>query len=133
MSDIKLITPPDKVYDRSFSILLVTASDAVKFQLQQILQESKLYYNIYIYDINTTTEEKYYDWLFDVHLIADVTIVEFDNMPEDLKCIESYLISFPNTYWITQGENILYSKISSNRIYTLEQIKAHIGEYVEIS
>jgi hypothetical protein len=133
MSDIKLITPPDKIYDRSFNILLIEASDAVKFQLQHIIKDSKLYYNIYIYDINSNDEDRHYNWLFDLHLIADITIVELDNMPKDLKCIESYLISFPNTYWITQGENALYNKISSNRIFTLEQIKAHIGEYVEIS
>jgi hypothetical protein len=70
--------------------------------------------------------------LFDVHLTSDITIVELDNLPENLKCIESYLISFPNTYWITQGENPLYNKISSNRIYTLEEVKVHIGDYGEV-
>jgi len=129
MSDIKLITPPDRIYDRAYTVLLVHPSEAVKYQLQETIRTSNKHYNIYIYDINT---DEHYNWLFDVHLTSDITIVELDNLPENLKCIESYLISFPNTYWITQGENPLYNKISSNRIYTLEEVKVHIGDYGEV-
>jgi hypothetical protein len=129
MSDIKLITPPDRIYDRAYTVLLVHPSEAIKYQLQEAIRTSNKHYNIYIYDINT---DEHYNWLFDVHLTSDITIVELDNLPENLKCIESYLISFPNTYWITQGENPLYNKISSNRIYTLEEVKVHIGDYGEV-
>ena len=129
MSDIKIITPPDRIYDRAYTVLLVHPSEAVKYQLQEAIRTSNKHYNIYIYDINTV---EHYNWLFDVHLSSDITIVELDNLPENLKCIESYLISFPNTYWITQGENPLYNKISSNRIYTLEEVKVHIGDYGEV-
>jgi len=129
MSDIKIITPPDRIYDRAYTVFLIYPSDAVKYQLQEFIKNSTKQYNIYIYDINT---DEHYNWLFDVHLSSDIVIVELDNLPENLKCIESYLISFPNTYWITQGENPLYNKISTNRIYTLEEVKVHIGDYGEV-
>jgi len=129
MSDIKIITPPDIIHDKAYSILLVSPSEAIKHQLQDIVTNSNEHYNIYIYDINT---DEHFDWLLNVRSMVDITIVELDNLPSNIKCIESYLISYPNTYWITQGINPLYNKISVNSIYTLEEIKVHIGEHGKI-
>ena len=130
MSHIKIITPPDKLYDRCSSIFLLYPSDAVKYQLQQILQELNEDYNIYVYDINT--DEHNYEWLLDIHKMCNVCIIELDLLPHMLKTIESYLISFPNTFYITNGESQLYKMISNNRIFSLEEIKSIIGDYVKI-
>ena len=81
MSDIKIITPPDRIYDRAYTVFLIYPSDAVKYQLQEFIKNSTKQYNIYIYDINT---DEHYNWLFDVHLSSDIVIVELDNLPENL-------------------------------------------------
>lgn len=120
MKEINLITPPDKLYNHNFSILLINPSDDLRNELQHILKNSKQHFDIYMYEVNTDNHD--YKWLLDVHKMVDICILELERMPTDIKTIESYLISFGNTHFFTQSENILYNKISGNRLYTLNQI-----------
>lgn len=131
MNEITLITPPDKLFNKACSILLVYPSDNTKTECQQILKQSNLHLNLYLYDINT--EDHYYDWLLDIHRIVDLCFIDIDNLPLEIKSIESFLISFPNTYYKTNGENILYNKISLNRLYSLNDIASKVGGLFEIS
>lgn len=131
MNEITLITPPDKIFNKTCSILLLYPSNDTKKECQQILKKSNLHLNLYLYDINT--EDHYYDWLLDIHRTVDLCFIDIDNLPLEIKSIESFLISFPNTYYKTNGENILYNKISLNRLYSLNDIANKIGGLFEIS
>jgi len=121
MSDINLITPPDKLHNHNFSILLINPSDNLRLELQGLIKNSNHYFDLYLWEVNNGNED--YEWLFDVHKFVNLCILELENLPSEIKIIESYLISFGNTYFITQQENILYSKISSNRIFTVTQLE----------
>jgi len=131
MNEITLITPPDKLFNKTRSILLLYPSTDTKKECQQILQKSDSQLNLYLYDINT--EDHYYDWLLDIHRTVDLCFIDIDNLPLEIKSIESFLISFPNTYYKTNGENILYNKISLNRLYSLNDIANKIGGLFEVS
>jgi len=130
LSFVNLITPPDKLYNQAGAILLVYPTEEIQDVLQKILLTSPIDTNIYIYNINN--DEHHYDWLLDVHKFSNVCIMNLDAFPNELKCLESYLISFCNTYYITQGDNILYSKISQNHIYSLDRIETLIKESLQI-
>ena len=123
MSKINLITPPDMLHNKNKSILCISFDNENRKSLQNVLAKVQENLNIYIFD-NDITE---IDWLLNLHKICDVCIVNLDNLPQEIRTIMSYLISFDNTYWLTKGEEILYNKISSNRIFKLDQIKEKIG------
>ena len=123
MSKINLITPPDILHNKNKSILCISFDNENRKSLQNVLAKVQENLNIYIFD-NDITE---IDWLLNLHKICDVCIVNLDNLPQEIRTIMSYLISFDNTYWLTKGEEMLYNKISSNRIFDLNQIKDKIG------
>ena len=50
MSEINLITPPDKLYNHDRTILLIYPSLNIKTEIQNILLESKKKINIYLYE-----------------------------------------------------------------------------------
>ena len=122
MSDITLITPPDKVFNQNRSILLVYPSEATRSSIQNILAKSKESFNIYLY-----TEDNDPDWLLSVHKFSDVCLLDLDNFPTDLTKIVSYLISHPQTYWLTKGEYLYYNKLSLNRVYDFNFLEQWIG------
>ena len=121
MSNINLITPPDKLYNKNSSILLINPSNQLRLELQNLLKNNKLYLDIYLYEVNNDNHE--FTWLLDVHRMVTWCILELENLPYEIKKIQSYLISFGNTYFFTQAEDILLNLISNNKIYSLDQLK----------
>lgn len=124
MSDITVITPPDKIFNQNTNIFLLYPSDKIKSDLQDILANSKTKVNIYIYE---NKDEHDVDWLFTIQKISDITIVELEELPLEIKQIQSYLVSQSNTYWLTKGENIWYNKLSVNRVYDLHFLNTKLG------
>ncbi|MGY8868374.1 MAG: hypothetical protein ACKVJK_22440, partial [Methylophagaceae bacterium] len=49
-------------------------------------------------------------------------ILDIDNCPSNIASLASYFIANTNTYWLTNGEQMWYNKISPNRIYNLDSI-----------
>lgn len=129
MNDINIITPPDKLFDKRTSLLLICPSRDLRLTLENILKKDTLYINIYLYELNT--ESLSYEWLLDVHRLVDICVIELQQLPPHLRCIESYLISFPNTYYINYGENVLYNKISNNRIHQITECFDKLRGFVE--
>jgi hypothetical protein len=122
MSDITLITPPDKVFNQNKSILLVYPSEETKNSVQSFLAESKEPFNIYLYN-----EDNDIDWLLSVHKFCEISVLDLDNLPPELNKLVSYLISFPTTYWLTKGEFMYYNKLSVNRVYDYNFLEKWIG------
>ena len=123
MSKINLITAPDILYNKSKSILLIHPNDAIKQDLQKILEEYKYSVNIYVYEADPNVDVMDTDWLLKVHRLTDICIANLDDFDTETRSIMSYLISYDHTYWLTKGENLLYNKISLNRIFEINQIK----------
>ena len=53
MSDITLITPPDKIFNQSKSILLIYPSEESRQAVQSFLAQSDQHFNVYL-----NTEDK---------------------------------------------------------------------------
>tara|TARA_B100000925_G_scaffold237427_1_gene186227 strand:- start:1701 stop:2090 length:390 start_codon:yes stop_codon:yes gene_type:complete len=129
MSDINIITPPDILHNKNFSIFLLYPSLYVKEQFQEILTKSKSRFNVYMYQDPNGQD---IDWVLNVHKLSQIVILDLDNLPPFWKKLESYLVSFGNTYYLTKAEEIMYNKISANRIFAVEEIESKLGGKFEI-
>ena len=112
---INLITPPDIIYDKTKSILLVHPSKQIKDQINDVLKDVQQSINIYLYE-----NEEEHDWVLTLHRMCNFVIVDIDNCPQSTRDAISYFISFSNTFWLTNGHNMYYNIISNNRIYNLD-------------
>ena len=130
MSDILLITPPDKIFNQNKSCLLIYPTEAVKREAQAILADLTESYNVYVYDISEEHEHDV-DWLLTVSRYADVTVLDIDNSDSKIKNIASYLVSLPRTYWLTIEDNSCYHLLSPNRIWGLDSIRNILGGSIE--
>lgn len=126
---IILITPPDKIFNQNHSCLLIYPSEKIKKQAQEILSKSEGRQNIYLYELDD--EEQDLDWLLTVAKMSDTVVLDLDNCSYEVKMFASYIISLPQTYWLTAEDRLLYNKLSPNRIYGLDVIEHLIGGNVE--
>ena len=147
---INLITPPDILYNKTTSILLIHPSKTVKEQLNDVLKDVQQDIDIYLYE-----SEDEHEWVLNLHRICNLVIIDIDNCPSSTRdaisyfigfasfhiCFASlqfsklsrystsstrdaisYFIGFSNTFWLTNGDNMYYNKISNNRIFNLDWI-----------
>lgn len=121
MNKIHIISPPDKMYNDAYTILVMYPGAYLQKELQsKLLELDDVSVNVYVYNELTFQHENFV-WLLDVFNRADLTIIDIDNIP--LGChtqkILSYMIAKPKTYWLTNHEQLVYNYISNNRIYDL--------------
>jgi len=130
MHKINVITPPDIIYNKNFKIFLICGNTNDRLDLKNIVEPLTAGLDIYLFE-----EPDYHqiDWLLNVHRLADLCIINLDMVPTDLKLLQSYLISFNHTYYITRAEFLGFNKISVNRIYGVKEVSSFIGDHVEIS
>ena len=114
---LNLITPPDILYNKTKSILLIHPSKTVKEQLNDILKDVQQDIDIYLYE-----SEDEHEWVLNLHRICNLVIIDIDNCPSSTRDAVSYFIGFSNTFWLTNGDNMYYNKISNNRIFNLDWI-----------
>lgn len=126
---ILLITPPDKVRNKAKSCLIIYPNENIRNEYQNILAESTSAQNVYLY--NPDSENIDIEWLLDVAHLVDVIIFDIDNSPQEVKMLASYLVSLPNTYWLTSEDTWCYNKLSRNRIYGLDTIQNLLGGKIE--
>lgn len=127
MTQINLITPPDKIHNDAPSILVIFPGREVQTALQsEILPDVNDSLNLYYFDKSKYTEQDY-DWLLDVFALCDYCIVDIDRCEPTVKDLLGYFIAKPKTYWLTNAENSVYTHISRNRIYDLSFLK-NIGD-----
>jgi hypothetical protein len=118
MSDITLITAPDKLYSQEFSFLLIYPSAKVKDEFQTLISEFQEPFHVYLYEKDDEVE-----WLLDVFNMVDIVIMDIDHCPSRIRDLTSYFIS-------KSGENY-YNVISKNRIFGLDYLKDVIGGRIE--
>ena len=124
MKQVYLITPPDIVRNHNFSLLLVHPSKQMREDLTAIVEPYNISMNLYMYD----EELPRYDWLLNIAKMSDIVVIDIDNCPPETREIVPYLLGQSNLYWLTQGENLVYNTLSTNRIYSLEWITQHLGD-----
>jgi hypothetical protein len=118
LGKINLITPPDKLFNINPGYLLVKPSTKTKLQFQQLLSQSNMDVNVYIYD----TDEADIEWMLSVSQQADFVIIDIDNCDSITKNFVSFLLAQPTSYYMTSDEITPWQLISRNRIYNLDWI-----------
>ena len=116
MSKISVITPPDKLYNKAHSFVLIYPNDDIKQQLQNLIADWDIPINVYMY------EEEAVEWLLDIVQSAVAVVLNLDDCDTQIRDLASYLVSLPNVFWLTKAEISVYNKLSVNRIYNLDTI-----------
>ena len=116
MSKISVITPPDKLYNKAYSFVLIYPNNDIKQQLQNLIADWDIPINVYMY------EEEAIDWLLDIVQYADKVVLNLDDSDTQIRDLASYLVSLPNVFWLTKAEISVYNKLSVNRIYNLDTL-----------
>jgi len=127
MSDINLITPPDKLFNTNLDILLVYPRDRINAELQEKIKQADININVYIY--NLLDSEHNIDWLLSVAKTSKFVLLDIDGMPEMLTPLISLLIANPNCYWMQDVSSNILSYISHKQVYDLTFLK--LGEDFE--
>ena len=123
MKAINVITAPDIIRHRAYKLLLLYPNAEIQSQLQEQIEQWDYPIDIYMYNGEAL------DWVLNVFEMCDVCVINFDDCDTQTRDLMSYLISFPKTYWLTKAENIVYNKLSLNRVYNLDFIQSLIGEH----
>ena len=118
MTKINVITPPDILHNQNKSFLLVFPSIDLRNEYQTYLEQIDTNLNVYLYAPNDDTESDI-AWLLAMAKIVDYVILDIDEMLEIEKKFASYIISLPNTFYLTKDNVTPYNKLSLNRIYDL--------------
>lgn len=129
MHKITLITPPDKLFNNSYSFLLIYPGNDIKQQFQNAIAFVDQPFNVYYYEQDDL--EHNVDWLLSVCKIVDTVIFDLDNTSSRIKTLASYIIADPKTYWLTNDTESYYNKISINQVYNLDFIQTIIGEHLD--
>ena len=121
MSKINLITPPDKLFNDSVSILLIYPTNDIKDELQDIISLIEKDINVYVYQLDDY--EQNLDWLLSACNMADYVVFDVDTSSPDVRMLASYIISKSNTYWLTNDHKSVYNMLSVKQIYNLDFLK----------
>ena len=123
MDLITIITPPDKLYDNSKSILIITPSNSVKLQLQTFLSEYPDEMNVYLYD----QDEDDIEWLLSVMKASDCVIFDIDNSGQTLRNLSGFIVSQKNVFYLTKDSETPYNMLSKNRVYDLSWLYTYFN------
>jgi len=118
LGKINVITPPDKLFNKIPSILLVKPSMQLKEHFQKQISKVAFELNVFVFD----DIESDIDWLLSVHMLADITVIDIDNCDIITKSFVTLMLSNPDSYYATTDEVTPYGLISKNRIYNFENI-----------
>jgi hypothetical protein len=116
MNKLLIITPPDKIFNKTPSCLLIKPGMELKNQFQAIASDIIDDLNLFVFDDNETD----IDWMLCIANLADTVIIDVDNCDTITRNFVSFLLSHPHVYYITTDETIPYGLISKNRVYDLQ-------------
>ena len=112
---INLITPPDTLHNKNFSLNLINTTDDEKEKISLYLgkQEDNREINLYAY-----TNENNPSWLLSRINGNIPTYINLDNTSDISVKYTSYILSMSNVYYFTADKNTkeTYSLISANYV-----------------
>ena len=121
---LNLITSPDKLFNKTPSLLLVNPSDIIKENFNSLATKFESDVNLYLYE----NIEEELSWLLEVAQSVDYIVLDIDNT-KDHHWIIGYLLGFNNTFWLTNGSESVYNIINNNRIYDLNQFMEGVKSF----
>jgi hypothetical protein len=123
MSDVTLITPPDSLVNDIYSVLLVYPQIEVKNALSEILEKVDTPINIYLYE---ELDDIHIDWLMTEVRKVNTVIIDLDNCTPTVKNIAGWIVSRPNTFYLTNDTITPYNLLNVNQIYDLHWLESYI-------
>lgn len=117
--NVRIVTPPDMLFNYNQSLLLIHPTTHTKQELQNFLESFDQDIDIYIFDADDIANA---EWLINIIQSVDTIFVEIDNCSSSTKDVIGYVLGFSKTYWLTQGENIYYNTINKNRVYNIDAV-----------
>lgn len=124
---INLITPPDKLFTKELSFLLVNPSNNIKSQFNDVIKQIQKTVNLYL------MEEHHGDniaWCIDVCHLVDYIILDIDNTYE-INWLLGYILSFDKTYYLTKDMQMPYNVINGNRIHDVKQFAEGVDYFAK--
>jgi len=117
---INLITPPDTLHNKNFSLNLINTTDEEKEKISSFLsvQADDREINLYAY-----TNESNPSWLLNRIDGKIPTYINLDNTTDISVKYTSYILSMSNIYYTTKDKNTkeIYSLISANYVTNIEK------------
>lgn len=123
MDLITIITPPDKLYNNSKSVMVITPSNSIKLQLQTFLSEYPDEMNVYLYD----QDDDDIEWMLSVMKASDCVIFDIDNSGETLRNLSGFIVSQKNVFYLTKDSKTPYNMLSKNRVYDLSWLYTYFN------
>jgi len=118
---INLITPPDTLNNKNFSISLINISQTEKETCSIFLSEQKDNKEINLYAYNNENNPT---WLLNSVRWNDCPVyINLDNTSDISVKYTSYMLSLSNVYYSTQDNNVndIYSLINVNRVSDVQE------------
>lgn len=116
MPELNLITPPSKLFNETYSFLMVSPSDALKENINSVLKETEQNLNLYLWEDGDSIE-----WLIEVANSVNSILLDIDNF--DHKWLIGYFLMKEATYYLTSSQDSLYNVINTKRVYDAQQFK----------
>jgi len=123
---INVITPPDVLHNQAKSILAIQPSEETRLKLQSVIADLDQPLNLYLYDATITGNN--ISWMLNIARLSDYIIIDLDKMNRDERQFASYLISLPQSFYLTNDEITPYNLISANKIYDLDWLGIKLKE-----
>jgi hypothetical protein len=116
---IKLITPPDVVFDQADTLLVICPSADLKKNLQDYLANIEANINVYLYN----NDDDNIHWLLAQCKMSDNILIDIDNCNENTNHFLSYILSLPNTYYRVQHMKAPWELLNKNRFYDFPNLE----------
>lgn len=117
MSEVKLITPPDSIYDSNASMLLINFNDQLKEGFNEAMKDINFDINIYLYDFERMLNEQ---WL--IRTIAEVDHIFINADGLDSHWLLGYILSRSKTFYFTSETVKPYKLLNTNVIYSFDEV-----------
>jgi hypothetical protein len=115
MDQITVITPPDKLFNSTPALLVITPNSNIKIKIHDFVSSYPNKLNVYFYEESDSNIE----WVLSVIQLVECVIFDLDNAGPDLRNFSSYIISKSNVFYLTNDAITPYNLISNNRVYDL--------------
>ena len=123
---INVITPPDVLHNQAISIFAIQPSEETRRKLQDAISKADVPLNLYLYDASITGNQ--IAWMLNIARLADFLIIDLDIMTQEERRFASYLLSLPQSFYLTNDETTPYNLINANRVYDLDWLGVKLKE-----
>jgi hypothetical protein len=121
---IKIITPPDIIFDNSYKILVINPYNDLKQSTEEWATNEDHAISIYYYNIHDSDVK----WLLTMANICDVILIDVDNCNDHVNSFLSYLISLSTTYYRTSHNMQPWNLLNQNRFFDFPVLPKDLNE-----